>query len=412
MILHKLLLLTCADAQEKTMYFQRKIRLTTLGFVLLLGLLLMLAAAACQPVATPAAGTLPASAEDASDTEPNETEVSNTEPNETETEGERQTLVLASHDSFNVSEEVLQRFEEEQNVTLQFLALGDAGEALNKLILSKDAPLADLFFGVDNTFLSRALDADIFQPYAAPALEQIPDELEIDPEHRLLPVDVGYININADRNWFAEAGIPLPTTLDDLADPAYSGLLVVQNPATSSPGLAFLLATVSYFGEEGYLDYWTALRANDVLVTNGWSDAYYEHFTVGSGGSGDRPLVVSYTTSPPADVLFASDDRTEPASVNVNPTAGVFRQIEFVGILQGTEKVELAQALVDFMLSETFQADLPLQMFVYPALPTTPLPELFEQFAEQPADPVMLDPAYIDANREAWIAAWTDVMLR
>lgn len=325
---------------------------------------------------------------------------------------ERATLVLASHDSFNVSEEVLQAFEDEQNVTIQFLALGDAGEALNKLILSKDAPLADLFFGVDNTFLSRALDADIFQPYSAPALANIPDELKIDPEDRLLPVDVGYINLNADRQWFADNGLDLPTTLEDLADPAYEGLLVVQNPATSSPGLAFLLATVSYFGEDGYLDYWQALRENDVLVTNGWSEAYYDHFTVGSGGSGDRPIVVSYTTSPPADVLFASDGRTEPASVNVNPVGGVFRQIEFVGILGDTEQVALAQALVDFMLSETFQADLPLQMFVYPAVPETPLPELFDQFAEQPSDPVTLDPATIDENRESWIEAWTDVMLR
>lgn len=325
---------------------------------------------------------------------------------------ERPTLILASHDSFNVSEEVLATFEEEHNVTVQFLALGDAGEALNKLILSKDAPLADLFFGVDNTFLGRALEADIFMPYASPALAQIPDELQLDPEHRLLPVDVGYININADANWFAEQNLPLPTTLEDLADSTYTGLFVVQNPATSSPGLAFLLATISYFGEEEYLAYWQALRENDVLVTNGWSDAYYTHFTIGSGGSGDRPLVVSYTSSPPVDVLYATDGRTEPAILNINPDGGVFQQIEHVGILQSTSQPELAQALVDFMLSETFQADMPLQMFVYPAVPETPLPDLFVQFAERPENPTTLDPDLIDTNREQWIEAWTDVMLR
>jgi thiamine transport system substrate-binding protein len=353
-------------------------------------LLLTLLGAACQPLAP--AGQ-PATTDSAATTD-------------------RATLVLASHDSFNVSEELLQQFEAEHNVTIQFLALGDTGEALNKLILSKDAPLADLFFGVDNTFLSRALNADIFQPYAAPALDQLPADLKLDPQNRLLPVDVGYVNLNADAGWFAEQGIPLPTTLEALAEPAYRGLLVVQNPATSSPGLAFLLATISHFGEEGYLDYWQALRANDLLVVNGWSEAYYDHFTVGSGGSGDRPIVVSYTTSPPADVLYASDGRTEPASVNINPEGGVFRQIEYVGILQGTAQLELAQQLVDFMLSEPFQRDLPLQMFVYPAVPGTPLPELFDQFAEQPANPVTLDPATIEANREAWLEAWTNIMLR
>ena len=243
-------------------------------------------------------------------------------------------------------------------------------------------------------------------------MAQIPDELELDPEHRLLPVDLGYVNLNADANYFAEHNLALPQTLEELTKPQYKGLLVAINPATSSPGLAFLLATISHFGEDGYLDFWQALRDNDVLIVNGWSEAYYDHFTVGSGGSGDRPIVVSYSTSPPADVLFASDGRTAPASVNLNLAGGVFRQIEFVGVLQGAKEPELAQKLVDFMLSEAFQADVPLQMFVYPAVPETPLPELFTQFAEQPAVAAQVDAAVIDANREAWIDAWTNVMLR
>ena len=356
------------------------------SLLLLLGLL---ATVACQPV-TPT--TAPAATQSAGE--------------------EPATLVLASHDSFNVSEEVLAQFEAENNAKVQLLALGDAGEALNKVILSKDAPLADLFFGVDNTFLSRALAGDVFAPYASPQLAQIPDELELDPEHRLLPVDVGYINLNADAAYFTENNLPMPQTLEDLTNPAYKGLLVVMNPATSSPGLAFLLATINHFGEEGYLAFWQALRANDVLITNGWSEAYFDHFTVGSGGSGDRPLVVSYTTSPPADVLYATDGRKEPASVNLNLEGGVFRQIEFVGLLKGAQNPELAQKFIDFMLSEAFQADMPLQMFVYPAVPETPLPDLFTQFAEQPTVASQLDAAAIDANREQWIEAWTNAMLR
>ena len=352
----------------------------------ILGLLALILLTACQPVqpgaSTPAADQAPT------------------------------TLVLASHDSFNVSEETLAQFEAEHNVKVQLLALGDAGAALNKIILSKDAPLADLFFGVVNTFLSRALAADIFEPYAAPALAQIPDEVELDPDHRLLPVDVGYVNLNADATYFAEHNLPLPQSLEDLTKPAYKGLLVAPNPATSSPGLAFLLATISHFGEAGYLDFWAALRANDILITSGWSEAYFDHFTVGSAGSGDRPLVVSYTTSPPADVLYATDGRTEPASVNLNLDGGVFRQIEFVGVLQGAKQPALAQQFIDFMLSEAFQADMPLQMFVYPALPETPLPDLFTQFAEQPTVTNQLDAAAIDANREQWLDAWTTVMLR
>ena len=194
--------------------------------------------------------------------------------------------------------------------------------------------------------------------------------------------------------------------------PAYKGLLVVQNPATSSPGLAFLLTTIAHFGEEGYLDYWQALRENDVMVSDGWSEAYFEHFTVGSGGAGDRPLVVSYSTSPPADVVYATDGRTEPASVNISPQNGTFRQVEFVGILDGAANPELARAFIDFMLDTTFQSDIPLQMFVYPANPDAPLPDLFVQFGQTPEAPVSIDAAAIEANREQWIRSWSDVMLR
>ena len=320
------------------------------------------------------------------------------------------TLVVATHDSFSVSDEVLAAFQAESGIAVQFLALGDAGAALNKLILSKDAPLADLFYGVDNTFLSRALDSGIFLPYASPLLAQISDEYKLDPENRLLPVDYGFINLNADRGWFAEKGLAIPSTLEALIQPEYKGLLVVENPASSSPGLAFLLATIAHFGEDGYLDYWQALRENEVLVTDGWSSAYYDNFTVGGGG--DRPLVVSYTTSPPADVLFATDGRTEPASVNVNPPGGTFRQIEFVGILGGTKQMAAAQKFVDFLLDKPFQEDIPLQMFVYPVNSSAALPDLFVQFGETPNDPATIDPAQIEANREAWIVAWTDVMAR
>ncbi len=328
------------------------------------------------------------------------------------TDGEPATLVVGSHDSFGLTEEFVANFEETHNVRVQFLQMGDAGEALNKLILSKDAPLADVFFGVDNTFLSRALNAGIFEPYESPALDVVPDEFELDPEHRLTPIDYGFVNINADRIWFEEQGLPIPTTLEQLTEPEYAGLFVALNPATSSPGLAFLLATIGYFGEDGYLDFWAALRDNDVLITDGWSTAYYEHFTVGSGGAGDRPLVVSYSTSPPADVVFATDGRTEPASINVSPDNGTFRQIEFAGIVTGTKQRAAAEAFIDLLLSEQFQAEIPLQMFVYPVNTQVELPEVFVQFGQTPEQPAQIDPEAIEANREAWIEAWTQTVLR
>jgi thiamine transport system substrate-binding protein len=323
-------------------------------------------------------------------------------------------LVVMSHDSFSLSQEVLEAFEAEAGVTVEFLQAGDTGSALNQAILSRDAPLADVFFGVDNTFLSRALTADIFVPYASPALAAIPAELQLDPEQRLLPADYGYVLINYDRAALAAAGLTPPASLEELTQPAWRGQLVVQNPATSSPGLAFLLATIAHFGEEGaynWRDFWRDLRANDVAVSQGWSEAYYTQFS-GSSGDGPYPLVVSYSTSPAAEVFFSEGALAEPPTGNLVVPGGVFRQIEFVGILRGTQNEELARRFVDFVLQPQFQADIPLQMFVYPANPAAPLPEVFTRFAEVPAQPAVLSPEVIEQGRERWIAEWTEIVLR
>lgn len=323
------------------------------------------------------------------------------------------TLTVMTHDSFAVSEAVIEAFEEAHNAQVLLLPSGDTGAALNQAILARENPLADLFFGVDNTFMGRALAAGIFSPYESPTLADVDPAFQLDASYRLLPVTYGDVCLNYDVAWFADRGLPPPQSLADLADPAYRGLLVAQNPATSSPGLAFLLATIAEFGAEGdytYLDYWADLRANNVLITAGWQDAYYGHFTVASGG--ERPLVVSYASSPPAEVIFADPPRDTAPSASLVAPGMCFRQVEFIGILAGTEERELAEAFVDFALGQSFQEDIPLQMFVFPVNRTAALPAEFTAWAQIPAQPASVDPEVIEANREAWIEAWTDAVLR
>lgn len=321
------------------------------------------------------------------------------------------TLTVMTHDSFAASDAVIQAFEQENNVKLVFLPSGDTGAALNKAILSKDAPLADVFYGVDNTFLSRALEADIFEPYRSPLLDQIPAEFQLDPQNRVTPVDYGDVCINYDKAYFAEKNLPVPQRLEDLTKPEYKGLLVVENPATSSPGLAFLLATVAHFGDPGYLDFWSALKANDVVIVPDWETAYYTNFSA-SSGKGPQPMVVSYGSSPPAEVIFAEKPLEDAPTASLIGPDMCFRQIEFVGILKGTKQLELARKFVDFMLSRTFQEDMPLQMFVFPVNPQAQLPDAFVKYAQIPEQPARLDPAQIAANREKWIQAWSDLMLK
>lgn len=317
------------------------------------------------------------------------------------------TVTLLTHDSFNISEEVLTSFEDETGITVELLQSGDAGEMVNQAILTAGNPQGDVIFGVDNTFLSRALEADLFVPYESPELGRVDARYMLDDQHRATPVDFGDVCLNYDREAFTDT--PPPETLEDLTDPVYEGQLVVENPATSSPGLAFLLATVERFGEDGYLDFWADLRDNDVLVSTGWEDAYYGQFS-GGAGEGDRPLVVSYASSPPAEVIFADPQPEEaPTGVIVD---SCFRQIEFAGILDGTDNEAGAQALIDFMLSVQFQEDIPLNMFVFPVVDDADLPEAFVEHTVIPDDPVTMDPSRIQANRDAWIEAWTDTVLR
>lgn len=323
---------------------------------------------------------------------------------------EEKTITLMTHDSFNVSQEVIGIFEKQHGVKVRFLKAGDAGVALVQAILSKENPLADVFFGVDNTFLSRALQADIFEPYQSPLLQTIPQQLKLDDQNRLLPVDYGDVCLNYDKIWFQKNNIAVPTDIGDLIKPEYKGLTVVQNPATSSPGMAFMLATIGKFGEEGYLDFWKKLRENEVIIANGWEDAYYGHFT--SASKGDRPIVVSYASSPPAVVYYADKPLTEAPTAAVVTANNAFRQIEFVGILKGTKKVQLARKLVDFMLDTTFQEDIPLQMFVFPANPKATLPEVFQNHAVVAEKPATVAPENIEAKRDKWIEAWTNTVIR
>ena len=331
-------------------------------------------------------------------------------------------LTVMTHDAFAVSDDVKAAFEQQNNVTVNILKSGDAGTMVNKAILAKDAPLADVMYGVDNTFLSRALDAGIFEPYQSPALAAIPDEFKVDSQYRVLPVDFGDVCLNYDTTAFT-SGVAAPSDIKGLTDATYKNELVVENPATSSPGLAFLLATVVKFGNipgtsaephaSGapiWQEYWRALKANGVLVSNDWEDAYYNQFS-GGAGEGDRPIVVSYATSPAAEVVGASPAPATPPTANIND--GCFRQIEFVGLLAGArpEAKPLAEKWIDFMLSRQFQADMALNMYVLPVDPGAAIPDVFAQTGAQATHPIQMPYEQIGQIRDQVIQEWTDIVL-
>ncbi|MEU7259360.1 thiamine ABC transporter substrate-binding protein [Streptomyces rimosus] len=323
------------------------------------------------------------------------------------------TVRLVSHDSFNASKSVLEEFTKQTGYKVNVLKGGDAGKAVNQAILSKDNPQGDVFFGIDNTLLSRGLKAGIFSPYQAKGLESVPEELQLDKaEHRVTPVDYGDTCVNYDRAYFAEHKIAPPRTFDDLLKPEYKGLLVTENSATSSPGLAFQLGTIAKYGESGWQDYWKKLKANGVEVVDGWEQAYNERFSGSAAGKGkgDKPLVVSYASSPPVEVL---GKKPEPKEAPTGVATGTcFRQTEFAGLLKGAGNEKGGKALLDFLLSKKFQEDVPLQMFVNPARTDAKVPELFTKYGEKIDKPGTVAPEAITENREKWIKQWSSLVLK
>lgn len=320
------------------------------------------------------------------------------------------TVTLLAHDSFVVSEALAEEFTAATGLTLEVVTAGDAGTMVAGAILAAGSPTADVMFGVDNTLASRALDAGVFEAYTANDAARLRPELAGDTaDGRLTPIDFGDVCINIDDRYFADAGVAAPTALDDLTRPEYKDLLVVEDPGTSSPGLAFLLATIARYGD-GWTDYWQRLRDNGVSVAGSWTDAYTGQFSAGGSG-GTRPLVVSYATSPPAEIVYASEPKPTRPSTSVM-TDGCYRQVEYAGVLAGASNPDGARAVVDWLLSEPVQADLPLSMFVFPARADVPLPEVFTRFAATVPAPLQLDAQQVAEGLPDWLAEWGAVMGR
>jgi thiamine transport system substrate-binding protein len=318
-------------------------------------------------------------------------------------------VVLVTHDSFVVPKHVRAAFERQTGLEWRILQSGDAGEALTKALLTSGNPEGDVFFGVDNNLLSRALEGNVFEAYAPRELDHVDEQFDLDPKHRVVPVDHSEVCVVYDRDWFAQHRLAPPRSVASLVRREYARLLVVEDPATSTPGLAFMLATIARFqGGNAWSAYWSELRAGGVLVTDGWEEAYNERFS--GSGHGTYPLVVSYSTDPAAAVYFA---RSKPSRSPVGVVRdSCFRQIELAGVLRGARNEEGARKLVDFMLSPRFQAGMPLTMFVLPTRTGVPLPTVFRRFLPRIEHPLELSPATIGANRDRWVKEWTQIVIR
>jgi thiamine transport system substrate-binding protein len=306
-------------------------------------------------------------------------------------------LVVWTYDAFpeGLEELLAAHMREEYGVTTVVERYSDTGGLYNEVILTAGEGAADLVIGLDNTYIGAALASDLFQPWEPSGAAAIRPELILDDTYRLVPFDWGNILLNYD----SEALPNPPRTWEELLDPALEESIILTSPATSSPGRNFLLLTVAQFGEDGFLEYWEALKPNILTVTAGWSEGY------GLYSQGEAPIVLSYDTSPAYHIAYEDTDRYRTLILD-----GVgYAQIEVMGILADAPNPEHARRAAEFVLSTTFQQEVPLNQFMYPVRDDIELPPAFTQ-VERPAESVFLDPAMVDANFDRWLEAWEEVM--
>jgi thiamine transport system substrate-binding protein len=317
-------------------------------------------------------------------------------------------LRVLTHSSFDLPKELLAQFEKDAGVKLRIVKAGDAGEMTNKLILTKAKPIADVVYGIDNTLLPRALAAGVIDPYTGPAAQRT---AAVAMEGGMVPVDHGYVTLNIDKAWFAKKGLALPASLEDLTKPAYAKLLVVQNPATSSPGQAFVFATIAGLGEEGAFKWWGQMRGNGVKVVKGWTEAYYTEFT---RNGGTRPIVVSYASSPAAEVFYSKEKITESPTANLFLKGAVFRQVEGVALVKGGNPAAQAAAgkFIEFLRSAPAQQALQTTMWMFPAEVGVARVDVMKAYASEPT--AFDNPAAADTNAKgkAWLQRWTKTVLK
>jgi thiamine transport system substrate-binding protein len=314
-------------------------------------------------------------------------------------------LRVLTHSSFSIPKPLLAQFEKDAKVKLRISKGGDAGEMLNKLILTRANPIADVVYGIDNSLAPKALAAGVLDNYSGPAARA---SSRVSLPAPLVPVDYGYVTLNWDKAWFAKTGLALPKSLEDLTQSAYASLLVVQNPATSSPGYAFLLATIGAMGEEKAFDWWARMRANGLKVSKGWSEAYYTEF---SRNGGKHPLVVSYATSPAAELFYAKDRPAEPPTGSLALPGGVFRQVEGVALVRGGKARAAAEQFIEFMRSTAVQQQLQTEMWMFPAHASVAKAEVMVH-APEPSAFSAPSEQDIATKGAAWVQRWTQVVLK
>lgn len=305
-------------------------------------------------------------------------------------------LVVYTYDSFasTIAVKTIPIFEKMYDVKVKVLSFGDAGSVLSRIILEKESPRADVIVGLDQALLKKAVDAGVLEKYQSPKLSNIVLESLKDPSDFGTPYDYGAIAIV----YNTESIDKPPTSFEELLNARWKRSLVVEDPRTSSTGLAFLLWTIGVYGEENFLNYWSRLKDSILTVTPGWDEA----FNLLELGEAD--MMVSYAT----DGAYSYHEYGVLKYMPIAMQEGAFVQVEYASIVKGAANRDLAEKFIDFLLSEGFQREVPLNQWMYPVVEVE-MPEAFE-YALKIDKTVSIDYEIVSEKLDSWLDSWAELM--
>jgi len=302
-------------------------------------------------------------------------------------------LTVYTYDSF-VSEWgpgpiIEQKFEDKYNIDLELIAVDSAATLLNKVILEGSNTKADIVLGLDMNLFDSADKSGLFINHSLDNLENN-IMLPIKWNSKIfVPYNYGYFAFVYNNTKLLNP----PKSMDELIN-STDARIVIQDPRTSTPGLGLLIWMKALYGNDAK-NKWVKLNKKVISVTKGWTDAYYNFFM-----AGEADLVLSYSTSPAAHIMFEENYEISAAIFE----EGNYVSIEFAGILKSSNNQRMANNFLRFMISDDFQSVLPSTNIMYPIANNLMLPEAFNKI-EVP-DMLQIDPEEINKNKDEWINEW------
>ncbi|WP_323918711.1 thiamine ABC transporter substrate binding subunit [Aeromonas veronii] len=300
------------------------------------------------------------------------------------------TLTVYTYSSFTAEwgpgPKIKQAFEKACDCTLNLVPLEDGVAILNRLRLEGNHSKADLVLGLDDALISEAKQSGLFAPPPA-KLDgiKVPGGWQDDT---FVPYDYGYFAFVYDKDKLKQP----PKSLKELVErPDLK--VIYQDPRTSTPGQGLMLWMKSVYGDKAPAA-WAELAKKTVTVTKGWSEAY------GMFLDGEADMVLSYTTSPAYHLIAENKPQYQAAAFE----EGHYRQVEVAAKLKSAKQEKLADQFLQFMVSPTFQQEIPTGNWMYPVI-DTPLPKGFEQMITV-AKPLAFSSDEVAANRKGWIREW------